>query len=59
MSDNDETYNRMSIEELIERSSLGSPAAKALRGRCPLWLRDQVLARLRDLGKDDGPGRAL
>lgn len=58
MSENGETYNPDSIMELIERSSLGTPAAKAIRARCPLWLRDQVLARLRDPGNDDGPGRA-
>jgi hypothetical protein len=64
MSD-DENYNRMSIEELIERSSLGTPAAKAIRARYPLWVRDQVLARVREPGaagippaQGSGPGKA-
>ena len=47
MSEN-ENYNPDDIMELIERSSLGTPAAKAIRARCPLWLRDQVLARVRE-----------
>jgi hypothetical protein len=45
----DETYNRMTIEELIEASSLGSAGARALRARTPLHLRDQAAARIRDL----------
>lgn len=43
----------MTIEELIEASSLGTPAARALRARTPLHLRDQALARLRDLVPED------
>jgi hypothetical protein len=48
-----ETCNWMTIEELIEASSLGSPGAKAIRARNPLWLRDQALARIRGLVPGD------
>jgi hypothetical protein len=42
-------YNPMDFRELIERSSLGTPAAKAIRARTPRWAVDQVVARHRAL----------
>lgn len=38
-----------SIEELIEKSSLGTPAAKALRRRTPKEVAEQILSRAREL----------
>lgn len=40
---------RKTIEELIEASSLGTPAAKALRARTPKALTDKVLKKARSL----------
>ena len=40
------------IYDLIERSSLGTPAAKAIRARTPRWMVDQILARTRELDRE-------
>ena len=41
------------IRELIERSSLGTPEAKALRGSVPQEAVDRVLKRVRELEQED------
>lgn len=35
---------RQTMAELIEQSSLGTPEAKAIRARTPLWVRLVILA---------------
>lgn len=41
-----------SIEELIERSSLGTPEALAIRRRAPRAIVERVLARAREIDAD-------
>lgn len=44
---------RARMEALIERSSLGTPEAKALRDSVPQEVVDRILARVRELEADD------
>lgn len=53
--DDYELYLRgLTMRELIERSSLGTPEAKAIRALTPLWVRLVILARLSEAADQFG-----
>jgi hypothetical protein len=46
MAEHDDLYRRLTMIELIERSSLGTPEVKAIRALCPLWVKLVILAEV-------------
>lgn len=40
----DDRLRRLDIDELIERTSLGTPEVRALRAQTPLWVRYLLVA---------------
>lgn len=53
MSDNERSVEEMTIDELIERSSLGTPEAKAIRARTPPGVAAVIVAASNLIGDRD------